>query len=52
MRATVPLTPAVTDPKLGVWLFIESSNASQTGVYRCKDAETPTGVPSCQKARW
>jgi hypothetical protein len=41
----------VNDAKLGVWVFIESTNSSETGVYRCKDSETG-GAPSCKKASW
>lgn len=50
IRASIPLSPAVSDPKLGVWVFIESTRASDTGVYRCKDSET--GAPICKKASW
>lgn len=51
IRGSFPLSPAVTDPKLGVWVFIESTWRVDTGVYRCKDDEK-TGEPVCIKASW
>ena len=49
VRSSFPLSPAVTDPKLGVWVFIEGNWKSDTGVYRCQDSET--GEPVCKKAQ-
>lgn len=50
VRSSFPLSPAGTDPKLGVWVFIEGNWDADTGVYRCMDSET--GEPVCKKARW
>ena len=44
MKGAVPLTPGVTDPKEGAWVFVEHEDKDQTGVYRCKDDPKPTCV--------
>lgn len=49
VRGAITLTPASADPNQGVWVFIESSSAGKSGVYRCKEE----GVkPVCRKADW
>lgn len=49
VRGAITLTPASLDPNQGVWVFIESSSAGKSGIYRCKE-EGPK--PVCRKADW
>lgn len=49
VRGAITLTPASVDPNQGVWVFIESSSAGKSGVYRCKDVGDK---PVCRKADW
>lgn len=52
IRVATPLSPGVTDPRFGVWVYVQSTRPSENGVYRCKDAETKDAPPSCEKASW
>ena len=49
VRGAITLTPASVDPNQGVWVFIESSSAGKSGVYRCKEEGAE---PVCRKAQW